>query len=48
VINYFYYKIQEREEHHREFGFEKSSELERDTYYKEIENNILIWKRKLK
>ena len=46
VIDYLYYKIQEREEFYQEFGMKSKSE--RDAYYKEVETAILFWKEKLK
>lgn len=46
LIDYFYYKIQEREEFYQEFGMKSKSE--RDAYYKEVETAILFWKEKLK
>ena len=46
VIDYLYYKIQEREEFYQEHGIKSKSE--RDEYHKEIETAILFWKGKLK
>lgn len=46
VIDYFYFKIEEREDYYREFGIK--SQKEREDYYNEIKEAINIWKTKLK
>lgn len=45
VLKYFEYKIQEREAYYKEFGIK--SKKDRDDYFNEIKNVMIIWKNKL-